>query len=387
MSVIEEVRREREDLARVLKKHAGIRRIVEDLYPDSAHFIYELLQNAEDTGATEASFRLSKESLAFEHNGRSFVRADLFAITDIGEGSKTGDEDKIGRFGLGFKAVFAYSETPRIWSPPFPPFKISELVLPSELDPLPDLHNRTRFEFPFNNPKKLPDIAFAEIDAGLTEIAETTLLFLTHLKLIGWEIESRSSGKVRRVQHPEHRFEVRKQVDGKAPTSSHFLKFEQPVEGLEKQRVAVAFALGFIPNTQQSNTRKGISKQLRIVPATPGCVAVYFPAEKETSNLRFHLHAPFVPELSRASIKETPKNKPLFDQLATLTAEALHKIRDLGLLTMDFLSVLPNLQEDIPPRYESIRDAILKEMNEQPLTPTQARPTLRRAGWCKGRRH
>jgi DNA replication initiation complex subunit (GINS family) len=48
MSVIREARREREDLARVLKKHKGIRRIVEDLYPDSAHFIYELLQNAED---------------------------------------------------------------------------------------------------------------------------------------------------------------------------------------------------------------------------------------------------------------------------------------------------------------------------------------------------
>ena len=46
MSVINDVRAEREDLARVLEKHSGIRKIVEDLYPDSAHFIYELLQNA-----------------------------------------------------------------------------------------------------------------------------------------------------------------------------------------------------------------------------------------------------------------------------------------------------------------------------------------------------
>lgn len=35
MSIIAAVRSEREDLARALKKHAGIRRIVEDLYPDS----------------------------------------------------------------------------------------------------------------------------------------------------------------------------------------------------------------------------------------------------------------------------------------------------------------------------------------------------------------
>ena len=37
MSVIDEVRSEREDLARVLKKHKGIRKIVEDLYPDKLH--------------------------------------------------------------------------------------------------------------------------------------------------------------------------------------------------------------------------------------------------------------------------------------------------------------------------------------------------------------
>ena len=86
--IIEEVRRDREDLARVLKKHTGIRKIVEDLYPDSAHFIYELLQNAEDTGATDANFILSDTSLIFEHNGRPFAKKDIYGITDIGEGDK-----------------------------------------------------------------------------------------------------------------------------------------------------------------------------------------------------------------------------------------------------------------------------------------------------------
>ena len=76
MSIITEVRREREDLARVLKKHAGIRKIVEDLYPDNAHFIYELLQNAEDTCATKVTFTLTIEGLTFEHNGRFFDTPD-----------------------------------------------------------------------------------------------------------------------------------------------------------------------------------------------------------------------------------------------------------------------------------------------------------------------
>ena len=96
MSVIERVRQDHEDLARVLKKHAGIRRIVEDLYPDTAHFIYELLQNAEDTGACEAAFVLTADSLVFEHNGRTFDEADIRAITDIGEGTKAENDEQIG---------------------------------------------------------------------------------------------------------------------------------------------------------------------------------------------------------------------------------------------------------------------------------------------------
>ena len=119
MSFLDEVRKDREPLAGVLKKHAGIRRTVEELYPDNAHFIYELLQNAEDTKATHAQFTLTHDALIFEHNGRAFTEGDIWAITDIGEGTKAKDDDKIGRFGVGFKAVFAYSETPHIYSPTF----------------------------------------------------------------------------------------------------------------------------------------------------------------------------------------------------------------------------------------------------------------------------
>lgn len=372
MNVIEEVRREREDLARVLKKHTGIRKIVEDIYPDSAHFIYELLQNAEDTGATEARFMLSETSLAFEHNGRPFDPRDIYAITDIGEGTKAKENDKIGRFGVGFKAVFAYSETPHIWSPTFS-FRITDLVLPSALELKPDLGSRTLFEFPFNNPKKSTNDAYTEIKAGLSELAETTLLFLSHLESISWQIGEIESGEVLRIQRSKNHFEVLKQSGSETTASSHFLKFDKPVNGLEKQRVAVAFALDFLPNIRQFDTKQPLARQLKIIPSEPGQVAVFFPAEKEISGLRFHIHAPFVPELSRASIKETSANQPLFQQLATLTAASLHHIRDLGLLTADFLAVLPNPQDPLHSRYQDIRFAIVEEMNNQPLTPTHAK--------------
>src|SRR5947208_8081126 len=134
MTFLEKVRLKRQKLADVLydDDYSGIRELVEELYPDQAHFIYELLQNAEDAGATEVFFDLNPQGLAFEHNGRAFDDADVWGITNIGKGTKKDKDDKIGRFGVGFKAVFAYSDTPHIYSSPYS-FKISNLVLPDAI--------------------------------------------------------------------------------------------------------------------------------------------------------------------------------------------------------------------------------------------------------------
>lgn len=374
MSFLDELRARRKKLADVLadEEYLGIRQIVEDLYPDRAHFIYELLQNAEDTGATEVSFVLKEDALTFEHNGRPFNEKDVERITNIGE--RTEQEDKIGRFGIGFKAVFAYSETPHIWSTTYS-FKITELVLPSEILSNPNLGQRTRFKFPFNNPKKSREDAYAEIASGLDELAETTLLFLRNIETIEWKIGDSISGEVLRISHSEYHIEVLKQIGNYKTFSSHFLRLSTPIEndGRPTQSVSVAYGLEFLPNVSEFVSRKALSKQLRITPANPGLVAVFFPAEKETSGLRFHLHAPFVPELSRASIKETPANEPLFDKLAKLTATSLREIRDLGLLTGEFLAVLPNPQDALPRRYAPIRQAVIEAMNNEPLTPTQSK--------------
>ncbi len=386
MTTIDDVRHDRDDLARVLKKHPGIRRLVEDLYPDRAHFIYELLQNAEDTGASEVRFTLRDESLEFEHNGRPFDIKDIYLITDIGKAVEAVDEEKIGRFGVGFKAVFAYTEEPCVWSPTFN-FKITDLVLPWELEGRDDLGSKTRFAFPFNNPKKPRAQAYAEVETGLMGLAETTLLFLTNLRAIHWEIDQRTSGAVVRIEHagesqfgkpsPGRHIEVRTESDGTMVASSHFLRYDQPVKGLDRRWIAVAFQLAFLPDVRAFEPNRPLNEQMKIVPALQGQapsgrVAIFFPAEKEQSGLCFHLHAPFVPELSRASVKSTDANHPLFSQLAGLAASVLHDIRVRGLLTGDFLAVLPNQLDSLPRSYQPIRDAIVQEMKNGPLTPTHA---------------
>jgi hypothetical protein len=346
--------------------------IFEDFYPDRAHFVYELLQNAEDAGATEVSFVLLPDKLVCEHDGRAFTVEDVQSITGIHDSTKATAQDKIGKFGVGFKSVFAYTAAPSVRSGQFS-FRIVEKILPEPIGSDASLGNRTRFEFPFDNPKKPKAEAHTDIAAGLKELDGKTLLFLTSLQSVRWQTGSGVRGVVRRRQHSDFHFEVLKEIGGKTASSSHFLKFDEVVPGLERQRVAIAFPLDLLPGVPRFDANKVLVEQLKIIPAEPGSVAVFFPAVKETSGLRFHIHGPFVPELSRASIKDTKANVPLFEQLAKLAAQSLHHIKELGLLTPEFLAVLPNPQDQVMPRYQSIRAAIVEEMKAEPLTPTHAR--------------
>lgn len=345
--------------------------IFEDFYPDQAHFVFELLQNAEDTGATEAAFKLTRNGCWFEHNGkRTFTEEDVRAITGIHNSKKTKASDQIGKFGIGFKSVFVYTETPTIYAADFS-FKIVKYVMPEPVAGDAGIGTRTRFWLPFNSAKKTAVAAYEEIAASLKQLAETTLLFLPNIESIQWEVEDTLAGEILRITHTDTHVEVLKQIDGQTTTTSHFLKFDQAVPGLKKQRVAIAFALGFLRNVKAYSSEKPLSQQLKIVPVA-GKVCVFFPAYKEASGLRFHLHAPFVPELSRASVKDTPANNPLYDQLAELSVSALHEIRDQDLLTTEFLGVLPNSQDQLGEGYGYglIRDAVCLAMRTQPLFPT-----------------
>ena len=369
LDVITEIRQSREALASVLKDHAGIRNLVEELYPDSAHFIYELLQNAEDTGAKKCLFRLHKDRLTFEHNGRPFSKNDIEAITDIGAGTKTDDDEKIGKFGIGFKAVFAYSETPHIWSQPYS-FKLESLVLPFTIPVRVSESEKTLFEFPFNNPKKSAKQAFLEIKKGLADLSDRTLLFLRNIQMLELQSEGEPTLRIERISHSTNHIEIITYKSGTKFLSRHYLKFVSEVKNLPSQNLAIAFPLDFVKDHSFDNSKE-LHEQMIVVPAEPGSVSVFFPAEKEVSGLRFHVHGPFIPEVSRASIKETSLNEPLFNQLSELAIECLYSLKELQFLSVQTLAVFPNTHDNIAPNYKKIREAIILEMNENNLTPSR----------------
>lgn len=93
----------------------------------------ELIQNADDAGATEIAFildtrqhntiktfsplynKLQGPSL-LSWNNSFFSENDLKGIISIGVGSKREDTTKIGRFGVGFNSVYHFTDAPQFIS-------------------------------------------------------------------------------------------------------------------------------------------------------------------------------------------------------------------------------------------------------------------------------
>src|SRR5258708_26715830 len=91
--------------------------LLADRYADRAHFIFELLQNAEDAFKRHRSqpvsrsvnFELFGNRLEVAHFGEPFDEKDVAGICGIGWSTKTRDSTTIGHFGIGFKAVYAFT--------------------------------------------------------------------------------------------------------------------------------------------------------------------------------------------------------------------------------------------------------------------------------------
>tara|TARA_R110002050_G_scaffold158381_3_gene287667 strand:- start:2167 stop:5364 length:3198 start_codon:yes stop_codon:yes gene_type:complete len=332
--------------------HNGIFNLLTELYPDNAHFLYELLQNAEDANASSVVFRLEEDSLHYSHNGRDFNFEDVNGITSIGEGTKANDVNKIGKFGVGFKAVFAYTATPQINSGEYN-LLIKDLVIPVNTDNI-DKVQGTHMYFPFNSSIKDAGEAYSEIKRGLKEFGETTLLFLSNIKEIKYTIEG-NQYFVRREEQDSVKVKI---VHSKESKPSYWLRFRKTLPESDKLFTAAAFKL----ETDSSSLKK-------VITPTQGKVSVFFPAEKETSNLRFHLHAPFASTVARDSIKDLNENRELLKQIADLLKESLQYFKIHGFINQNLFSILPIPEDNVPDFYKPIADAFISEFNEEELVP------------------
>ncbi|WP_323660161.1 sacsin N-terminal ATP-binding-like domain-containing protein [Aliarcobacter butzleri] len=95
----------------------------DNLYSKNSHFIYELIQNAEDNTYSEKvnpkiKFIIDDNGILTQNNEIGFNKENIESICKFSSSSKKGNKELgfIGEKGLGFKSVFAVSSNPAIYS-------------------------------------------------------------------------------------------------------------------------------------------------------------------------------------------------------------------------------------------------------------------------------
>ena len=342
----------------------------ERLYGDRAHFIYELVQNAEDALALrrerdpgvdfsrEVLFRLCRDHLEVSHCGKLFDDDDVKGVCGVFRGTKNERSDQIGTFGIGFKSVYAFTRSPEIHSGD-EHFAITHFIRPHAVKPrlLQDAL-QTLFYFPFDHPKFGASAAFDLIESKLKSLGPRSLLFLNHVKEFRWIVEGGGRGFYMRDHQTSENGGAVVQIIGEGTnqddTEEEWLVAHRDVNHPsrpEKLPVKVAYRI--------EADEVGRS----IVSLRPSLLTAFFPTAKETG-LGFLIHGPFAPTPARDNIEiDSPWNALLLSELATLVSDSLSVCKRHGFLTPQFLTVLPTEPENFPegsplrPIYEAVLEA------------------------------
>lgn len=337
--------------------------ILAGIYNDPSHFVYEILQNAEDAGANEISFSLFKDRLEIVHDGKDFDFNNVDGITGIGISTKKEDVNAIGKFGVGFKSVFAVTKTPTIHSGSYH-FKIEDFVIPSAIEN--DGSKQTQIILPFNHPSRTNEEVFEIISRKLESIGLKTLLFLKNLEEIKWQTPEKSGHYYKDSDCFRNSENIRKvSIISKIEQDEEFEEYlvtEKPIEiGCHIAKVEVAYRIEKDNSGNESVVKERDSKLI-----------VFFPTEKVTY-LNFLIQGPYKTTPNRENIPlDDVQNQYIIEETADLVAESVTIIKEIGLLNVSFLEVLPidqNHSDEIiySSIYEKVKEKLL---SEEALLPT-----------------
>src|SRR5258708_7012972 len=169
--------------------------VSESVFSRAAHFILELLQNAEDACARSGhdgrvTFRVSPEDVRVTHNGAPFSPADASAICGV-RSTKRPEQETLGFLGIGFKSVFKITDRPQVHSGGFH-FRFDRSAhndpasTPWQILPIWEAyvgevrnHDNTVFILPFRRPEY-----YKQTLEELKRLDVHVFLFLKHLKTI-----------------------------------------------------------------------------------------------------------------------------------------------------------------------------------------------------------
>ena len=359
-------------------------------YSDSNHFVYELLQNAEDEKASKVVIEYYRDQLVFYHNGDPFDEGDVRGVSSMLMGTKNKDDaSTIGKFGMGFKSVFKYTYQPEIYSDD-EGFIIKNYLLPQEVKNgwdykkaieglnYPDGEGKV---YAFANCEHLTKIVipFKKIDAKgnlssvsgkdvldkLEGLSGEILLFLSYIQDLYWI--NKETGKYSHITLSKDQKDqnlITCRISGnngdEKEEISRYLKYKDVFDHPEMKNAEVSVA--YKVNNQAKNVNE--------VNDSP--VWVYFPTRDDT-DLPFLVHGSFETAVSREKLM-TPSdfNNDLFDRLGTLIADSMEDLGRRGLITQNFIRriILAAFQdEDENETIPGLSEKITEVFKAKPLIP------------------
>jgi len=359
----------------------SIQALAKDLYSKDTHFIFELIQNAEDNTyhAVEPSlsFRLvatdptgTKDSdgvLIVQNNEIGFSSDNVDAICAVGKTTKSKIQGYIGEKGIGFKSVFRITSSPHIFSNGYS-FCLPEhdeetglgYIVPKWIDRIPEGidPSQTTIILPLDK----TDFRYEKIERMLREIEPETIIFLSKLKVI--KVETDTGDTLTILKDDQDMPQVQIMVEGTMQGESfskvdEFLlyrkAFDKPSDvshekriGIDKRDVSIVF-----PTSENKESA--------------GRIFAYLPVRSDTG-LPFLINADFILPSSREEIRgNVPWNQWLMDCVANLLAYALPRLKEKGLLTVDLLEALAKRMNELDqnsmfyPIVEAVRGALLDQ--------------------------
>jgi hypothetical protein len=339
LSLEEHIQKSREAAAANRAKGNRHAEILSSLYTDQGRFLEEILQNAEDAYARLADgvkgnlrFSLYRDRLDVFHDGRDFDEADLMAITTFGSTTKSGhpEVNLIGKFGIGFRSVYAVTRQPEIHSGKWH-FRIDDYEVLEAVDPVKiEKTYGTLIRLPFGEDKG--GKVFRAVREALIKLKAQPLLFIKNIK----EIEILIEGKdFRRISVTEETLDEVFSKKSLLDTTKKGDRYDYLVcHGVEKDENKFSFCFRLATN------EKGDELVVR-EPLSP--IFVYFPTHHQ-SGLSFLMHAAFTTNPTREFIpfdqQSAPENLRLFDRALRFLLTQLPKFSKYIRVDPSFFDVL-----------------------------------------------
>ncbi len=367
-------------------------RFYKRLYNDKTHFVYELIQNADDSKSQHLELQLDTKTLLVWNDGRQFDETDVRNICSIGSSDK--DLTQIGNFGIGFKAVYNYTDVPEIYSGD-ERFRIRDFIKPEGIDEMtPEIarlvnEGKTVFRLPFKDILRQEE-EITRLENRLRDLSkERSLLFLRHLERIEWKDErsaQRGSYSCRRYSHDKiqnaSEVELTVSLNGSNRSSETFLIFRkevQPPQDVTNELLYQAEDVEEQQRIQQAATKSQsveVAFKLqdsRITAMDDNCVLfAYLPTQKET-HLKFLIQARYQTTPARDNIpkpSENPWNEWLVTETANFLPEVLEHLKAGGLLEPAFFDVLP-VKDEVKNDFKPIVKVLRQAMRERIFVPTE----------------